>query len=505
MVLHEYLNISAERYPEKVALRCGDSRLTYRELLRTSNSLASFLLKRGLEREDRVVIFLENSPEAVISLFGALRAGGCYVMVNPKTPPERLAFIVQHCGAKFLIVSSKEQQWISSVSSSLTHPRCLIFTGRTAPHETGSDFESACRTPQSSLFPTMGDQDLATILYTSGSAGVQKGVTLTHRNIDTVVSSVSEYLGHTSDDIVLGLLQLSFGYGLLQVLVTFKTGGRIILEKGYGFPYDIINRIKEEHITGLAGVPTMFSLLLQLSSLEKEDLSSVRYLTNAAAALPPTFIPKLKRVFPFAKLYLMHGLTECLRTTYLPPEELDRRPTSVGRGMPNVELWIEDEHGQRLSDGRTGELVVRGANVMRGYWNAPEETARVLRPGRYPWERVLYTGDLFRMDRDGFLYFVSRKDDVIKSRGEKVSPLEVENIIYTLDEIAEVRVIGVPDDILGQAIKAEIVLKEGKTLSERDVLTACKKHLEDYKVPHVVDFLPSLPKTLGGKIKRSLS
>ena len=249
----------------------------------------------------------------------------------------------------------------------------------------------------------------------------------------------------------------------------------------------------------------MFSLLLQLTSLEKEDLSSVRYLTNAAAALPPSFIPKLKSVFPAAKLYLMHGLTECLRTTYLPPEELDLRPTSVGKGMPNVELWIEDEDGKRIEDGRTGELVVRGANVMKGYWNAPDETARVLKPGRNSSERILHTGDLFRMDGDGYFYFVSRKDEMIKSRGEKVSPLEVENVIYTLDEIAEARVIGVPDAMLGQAIKAEVVLKEGRGLSERDILAVCKKHLEDYKVPHFVVFLPSLPKTLGGKIKRTIS
>jgi acyl-CoA synthetase (AMP-forming)/AMP-acid ligase II len=218
--------------------------------------------------------------------------------------------------------------------------------------------------------------------------------------------------------------------------------------------------------------------------------------------MPQSFIPKLRKVFPTTKLYLMHGLTEVLRTTYLPPDEIDTRPTSVGKGMKNVELYIEDPDGKQLGPGEVGELVVRGANVMQGYWNDPEATSRVLLPGRYPWERVMHSGDLFTMDKDGYFYFVARMDDVIKSRGEKVSPLEVENVLYTLDEVLECRVIGVPDPLLGKAVKAEIVLKEGNHLDDKRVKAHCRAHLEDYKVPQMVEFVASLPKTQGGKIRR---
>ncbi|MBP1692049.1 MAG: AMP-dependent synthetase and ligase [Bacteroidetes bacterium] len=320
--------------------------------------------------------------------------------------------------------------------------------------------------------------------------------------MDTVADSVAEYLENSADDIILCALQLSFGYGLLQLLVTFRTGGTLVLENGYGYPYDLIKKIKEHKVTGFAGAPTLFALLLQLSNLDQEDFSCLRYITNAAAAMPQAFIPKLRKVFPHTRIYLMHGLTEVLRTTFLPPEEIDKRPTSVGRGMKNVELWIEDADGNRLGEGEVGELVVRGANVMQGYWNDPEGTSKVLLPGPYPWERVMHTGDLFTVDAEGYFHFVARMDEVIKSRGEKVSPLEVENVLLAMDEVFECRVIGVPDPILGQAVKAEIVLKDSRTLDEKQVKAHCRLHLEDYRVPQIVQFVEALPKTQGGKIRR---
>jgi acyl-CoA synthetase (AMP-forming)/AMP-acid ligase II len=345
--------------------------------------------------------------------------------------------------------------------------------------------------------------DLAAIIYTSGSTGRPKGVTLTHLNIDTVCESVEEYLENSSDDVILSVLQLSFGYGLLQLLVTFRTGGTLVLEKGFGYPYDIVNTLKEQRITGFAGVPTLFALLLQLSTLAQERFPHLRYITNAAAAMPQSFIPRLRQLFPQTRIYLMHGLTEVLRTTYLPPDQLDTRPASVGRGMKNVELWIEDEDGKRLGPGEVGELVVRGANVMAGYWDDPEATSKVLLPGRYSWERVMHSGDLFTMDEEGYFSFVARKDDIIKCRGEKVSPLEVENVLYRLEGVLECRVIGVADPLLGQAVRAEIVLKPESSLVESAVRAHCRMHLEDYKVPQVIAFVDALPKTAGGKIRRT--
>jgi long-chain acyl-CoA synthetase len=503
MLLHEYLTASARRFPDKLALQCGSIRYTYEQLETAASSLAAFLHENALEKGDRVIILLDNCPEAVISIFGVLKAGGCIVVINPTTPAERLGYLLENSGAKFLITSHNKLDAVRTAEVHCTHPPKRIVTGADAPVEGDFAFSSIIHTGRISPLVNIISIDLAAIIYTSGSTGKPKGVTLTHLNIDTVTDAVQEYLENNSEDVILCVLQLSFGYGLLQLLVTFRTGGRLVLEKGYGYPYEIIKRIKEEKVTGFAGAPTLYSMLLQLSDLEKEDFSSLRYITNAAAAMPQSYIPRLRKVFPHAKIYLMHGLTEVLRTTYLPPDEIDTRPTAVGRGMSNVELYIEDPDGKRLGPGEVGELCVRGANVMQGYWNDPEATSKVLLPGHYPWERVMHSGDLFTMDKDGYFHFVARMDDVIKSRGEKVSPLEVENVLYSLDPVFECRVFGVPDPILGQAIRAEIVLKEGQLLTDRQVKAYCKDHLEDFKIPTIVAFVPSVPKTAGGKIKRT--
>jgi len=376
-------------------------------------------------------------------------------------------------------------------------------TGLTDADERRASFEQASETELPVMPRKIIDADLAAIIYTSGSTGKPKGVTHLHRTIDVVVDAVAEYLEHTPDDVILGVLPLSSSYGLLQVFVTFRTGGRIVLERGFGYPYEIIQRMKEEGVTGFAGAPTVYAIILRLEGLENEDFSRLRYITNAAAAMPPAFIPQLRKIFPSTKIFLMHGLTECLRTTFLPPEEIDAKPTSVGSGMRNVELWLEDAAGNRVPPGHVGEMMVRGSNIMQGYWNDPEGTANVLRPGRYAWERILRTRDLFTTDEDGYFHFVAREDELIKSRGEKVSPVEVEDVLYRLDAVHETRVIGVPDAVLGQAIRAEIVLKENRTLSVQEVKSHCRKNMEDFKVPQHIEFVASLPKTQGGKIKRS--
>jgi acyl-CoA synthetase (AMP-forming)/AMP-acid ligase II len=247
----------------------------------------------------------------------------------------------------------------------------------------------------------------------------------------------------------------------------------------------------------------MFAMLAELKSIASYDLTRVRYVTNTAAALGVRHIAAIRQMFPRARLYSMYGLTECKRCTYLPPEDLDRKPGSVGIAIPNTELWIVDERDRRVGPGVVGELVIRGATVMRGYWEKPEATARKLRPGPLPGETVLYTGDLCKLDEDGYLYFVSRMDDVIKSRGEKVAPKEVEAAILELPGVKEVAVIGVPDDILGQAVKAFVVVEAGATLSARDVVRGCQARLEPLLVPKHVVMTDALPRTATGKIKKT--
>jgi acyl-CoA synthetase (AMP-forming)/AMP-acid ligase II len=322
-----------------------------------------------------------------------------------------------------------------------------------------------------------------------------------HGNVAFVAGSIIEYLQNVESDVVLNVLPLSFSYGLYQVLMTFKFGGTLVLEQSFAYPVDTLRTIARERVTGFPGVPTIFATLVRMD-LASYDLSSIRYMTNAAAALPIAHIEGLRRRFPGVNFYSMYGLTETKRTLYLPPDLLETKPGSVGIPIPGTEVWLEDDAGERLGPGSVGELVVRGRHVMRGYWEAPEATAARFRPGPLPGERLCYTGDLFRMDDDGCLYFVSRKDDIIKSRGEKVAPREIENVLYRLPGVAEAVVLGVPDPNLGQAIKAVLVVR-GATLTAADVLAHCRQHLEDFMLPKLVEFTDDLPHTTSGKIRTS--
>ena len=328
---------------------------------------------------------------------------------------------------------------------------------------------------------------------------------MTHLNMMSAAASITAYLENTSDDIILNVLPLSFDYGLYQVLMAFKVGATLLLERSFTFPHLVLEGAVREGITGLPIVPTIASLLLQME-IGRYDLSSLRYITSTAAALPTEHVRGLRERFPTVRIYSMYGLTECKRVSYLPPDQIDIRPTSVGRGMPNEHVYVVDEEGREVSPGTIGELVVRGSNVMKGYWEDPAETAKRLRPGPYPWENVLYTGDLFRTDSEGYLYFVARTDDMIKSRGEKVSPREIEDVLYGLDGVAEAAVVGVPHPILGHAIAAYIARCAGSRLTERDVLQHCAQRLDDFMIPTIVEFRDHLPKTTSSKIdKRAIA
>ncbi len=312
---------------------------------------------------------------------------------------------------------------------------------------------------------------------------------LSHLNMVSAATSISTYLGLRDDDIIFNVLPLAFDYGLYQVLMASRVGASVVLHRSLAFPTKILEAMQKERVTVLPFVPTAFSMVLNVSTLKSYDFSSLRLVTNTAAALSESHIRDIRAAFPQATLFSMYGLTECKRVTYLPPDQLDIRPMSVGRGMPNEEVWLVDEHGKRLPNGSTGQLVVRGSNVMRGYWNKPEQTAERLKPGAIPGEMYLYTGDIFRTDEEGYLYFVARKDDIIKSRGEKVSPREVENVLYKIDGVIEAAVIGVPDPVLGQAVKAFVVLKPGSPEIERDVIRYCLAHLESSWHRSYVEFL----------------
>jgi acyl-CoA synthetase (AMP-forming)/AMP-acid ligase II len=344
---------------------------------------------------------------------------------------------------------------------------------------------------------------LAAIIYTSGSTGEPKGVMLSHRNMLTAATSISAYLEIAADEIILNVLPLSFDYGLYQMVMAFRAGARMVLEKSFAFPPQVLQLAVEEGVTGLPGVPTIFAMLTSMKTLSSYDLSKIRYVTNTAAALPVKHITSLRELFPRARIYSMYGLTECKRCTYLPPEDLERKPSSVGIAIPTTELWIVDEYNQRVGPGEVGQLVIRGATVMQGYWEKPEQTARKLKPGPLPGERVLYTGDYCKLDEEGYLYFVARMDDVIKSRGEKVPPKEVEVALADIPGVREAAVIGVEDELLGQAVKAFVVLEPDANLTEKQVQLSCQAKLENFMIPKYVEFVRELPKTTTGKIKKT--
>jgi long-chain acyl-CoA synthetase len=508
MLLHEFLERSRERFPGKTALVSGRRRLTFEEIDSEANRLARALRDAGVAYGDRVVVLLDNSPEAVVSIFGILKGDAVFVALNPTIKAEKLAYILANCRASALVTSAGRLGAVERAISGASSLRSVIVFGDAASLPAGpcaverwNDIRggfSSERPPRAAI-----DIDLASLIYTSGTTGNPKGVMLTHRNMVSASTSITTYLENTERDSILSVLPLSFDYGLYQVLMAAQFGGTVVLEKSFLYPYEVINTLKRERATGFPIVPTISAMLLQLEELKNERFDDLRYITNTAAALPVAHIRGLRKIFPGAKIYSMYGLTECKRVSYLPPEEIDRRPTSVGKGMPNEQVYLVDEDNRVITEpGAVGELVVRGANVMQGYWELPEETSRVLKPGRFPWERVLHTGDLFRADEEGFLYFVSRKDDIIKSRGEKVSPKEVENVIYEHPDVLEAAVIGVPDEVLGEAIKACIVLKEGAAATEKEIVAHCMRHLEDFMVPKVIVFMQSLPKTASGKITK---
>jgi amino acid adenylation domain-containing protein len=506
MLLQGYLEESARERGDKIALIQGAHRLTFAELDQRAGLLAGALVRRGVRRGDRVAILGEQRAETVIAVWAALKAGAVFMVVSRDVKEDKLAYMLRDSGARALVTSARLAAVVAAAMQKANELAVVIAYGGEPPRLPGgfSDRwdEALARGDEAPARVGSIDQDLASIIYTSGSTGEPKGVMLTHANMLAAATSITSYLGLRADDVILDALPLAFDYGLYQVLMAARVGATVVLEDGFAFPSAVLDNLVREGVTVFPGVPTMFAILLQMKEIE-HDLGRVRLVTNTAAALPAAHLDSLRRIFPEAAIFSMYGLTECKRCTYLPPEDLARKPGSVGLAIPNTELWIEDPLGRRLGPGEIGELVIRGATVMRGYWRKPDATAARLRPGPIAGERVLHTGDLCKLDDEGYLYFVARMDDVIKSRGEKVAPREVEDALYALTGVREAAVIGVPDPILGQAVKAFVVVDPALGYGEAEIIAHCRARLEPFMVPKHVELCAALPKTDTGKIKKS--
>jgi long-chain acyl-CoA synthetase len=463
----------ADRAPDGLALSDGSATLTWASLERASALAARRLIRAGTEPGDRVVVRMANTVDAVTAAWAVLRAGAVLVPVAADSRPARIATIAADCGAQTTVT-----------------PETLLA-------DLGSEGHAANHT-----LPRRIDVDLAAIIYTSGTSGEPKGVMLAHRNLTNTTAAIATYLGQAQEDVICCLLPLAFSYGLFQALTAGLVGSTLLLERSFAFPFDVLRRAEAHRVTIFPAVPTVFAKLLAMLPIADLDLGSIRIMTNAAAALPPTHLGRLCDAFPAMRFFAMYGQTECTRATYLDPSLARSHPHSVGRAIPNCEAYLIDDAGRRLPDGSEGELVIRGANVMRGYWNRPRETDEKLVPGPTPGERVLRTGDRFRSDAHGLLTFVSRSDEIFKCRGEKVAPCAIEHVLCELPEVAMAAVIGVDDPNDGTAIKAIVVPRAGCELTEARIRQHCRSALDAALMPRFIELRDELPTTASGKVRK---
>lgn len=493
MRIEQYLEDSAARDGAKTAIVSGDVRLSYARLHDLAVSMAATFADHGVMRGDRVLLLLDNGWRMAVSVFAAWMAGAVVCPLNPSTKKAQLAQIAHNSEPGLVIVESRLEPLVESVAQLIALPRLVAGEGRN--FDAGLEAEPLAPQP-------LPDTDLATLIYTSGSTGEPKGVMLVHENMDAAARAIAGYLENTASDVILVALPMSFGYGLNQLVTAVLSGATLVIEKSFAFPQGVFESIRDERVTGCPLVPAMVAMMMQARGLDPSLFASLRYVTSAAAPLPLAHLDWLRGLLPHVRVYCMYGQTECTRATWLSPTEIDARRGSVGIAIPGTRAEVVDEAGKTIPPGVIGELVISGPHVMRGYWKNNEATRRALRPG--PNGLRLHTGDLFKADADGYLTFVARMDDIIKSRGEKVAPQAVEEVLYRMPGVAEALVVGVPHDILGQAVKAVVVVAAGTTLTERDILRFCAQNLEDHMVPRSVEFRDALPRTDTGKASRRL-
>ncbi len=514
-LIHQFIATSAQRTPEATALLFKEQCLDYAGLQREVEAAACALLGLGVGPGERVAIYLPKQPETVFGIFGAAAAGACFVPVNPLLKPRQVAYILAHCNVKVLITSSQRLALLLEVLAECPDLHTLVVVEEQPPALAQDLRQVVLSYP---AFTAGGgdakphrriDTDMTAILYTSGSTGNPKGVVLSHRNMVAGARSVASYLGNTQADRVLAVLPLSFDAGLSQLTTAFSVGASAVL-MDYLLPRDVIRAVARYRVTGLGAVPPLWNQLVGLD-WPAEAVHSLRYITNTGGAMPVPTTRTLQKTLPHTQIFLMYGLTEAFRSTYLPPDQVNTRPESMGKAIPNAEILVVNQQGEECAPREPGELVHRGALVSLGYWNDPQKTAERFKPspGRPPeipiTELAVWSGDQVMKDEDGYLYFISRKDEMIKTSGYRVSPTEVEEVIYGSGLVAGAAALGLPHATLGQAIALVASHHEGagdgETLRE-ELLAHCRRELPNFMVPMAVIVRDSLPHNANGKIDR---
>lgn len=500
MLVHEFLERSADSRPDAIGLVHGDDRATYAQLAQGANRMAHVLVEAGIRPGDRVGLLAENSRLYLESFFGILKAGAIAVPLNTAADPRALGGSLSDCEARALIVGSRLAAVGLAAAAEPGGPSIVVAPARgdldAAPaslRAVGLDREAGSQATPPRVPRTAADR--AAIIYTSGSTGRPKGATLRHGNIEANTASIVSYLGLSGADSMLVVLPFFYVYGQSLLTTHVAVGGRLVIENRFLFPAAALDTLEREETTGFAGVPSTFAILLHKTNLASRRLPALRYVTQAGGAMAPALTRELLAALPHARLFVMYGATEAsARLAYLDPAELPRRVGSIGRAIPGVELRVLRNDGTEADVDEVGEIVARGPNIMEGYWNDPEETARVLDADGY------HTGDLARRDADGFLWVVGRSRDMIKAGAHRISPKEIEDVLLEHPAVHEAAVVGVPDEILGEAIEAHVVARPGASLAAHELEEHSRGRLPAYKVPRAIVLRDALPKSAAGKI-----
>ena len=509
--LHDLLRNSVERDPGKVAVVDGKAEHTYEDLERASNSLGAALVESGVKKGDRVGVYMEKSWEAIVAMLAASRIGAAYVNINPLFKPPQVAYVAQDCDVRVMIGDSPKLSDLEPGTVGGT----AFYRGDRPNDEAARRLEGLAEVLENGDAPwaerQVSEVDLATILYTSGSTGMPKGVATSQRNVVVGAQIVSTYLENTSDDRILSALPLNFDAGMSQFTTALRVGATLVLQRSR-LPGDLLRGLRRHEVTGVTGVPPLWALLLRSGkSIEAEPLENLRYIANTGGRIPQANLDELRRHLEPSgtKIYLMYGLTEAFRSTYLPPEKIERGSTCIGKAIPNTEIMVINREGRECAPYEPGELVHRGPTVAMGYWGNEEATRTAYRPNPLAppelldVERVVYSGDTVRRDEEGFLYFIGREDAMIKSQGYRLSPEEVENLLIGSGFVHEACAFGVEDPEVGQLVMAVVSLRDG---SENGAVEKIREHVlkngPPYMVPKEIFVLDELPKTGSGKIDR---
>lgn len=509
---HHLLRDMALQRPTNRAVTHGDVCRSYDDLWQQTKQLATEFLALDVARHDRIAIYLDKRHETVAAMFAASAAGCIFVPINPLLRSPQVAHILADSGAKVLVTSSERWALLASGLEGAPALRHVVLVDGSLGNMAvkGIDFHRWPDGARIDLFvePNQPDLDLCAILYTSGSTGRPKGVALSHRNLLAGAESVSSYLNNSPDDVILAALPLSFDAGLSQITTAFNVGAHVVL-LNYVLPQDVPRLCARHGVTGITAVPPLW---IQLADIGWPDAARqrLRYFANTGGRMPKALLDRLRHQFPDALPYLMYGLTEAFRSTYLDPAEIDRRPDSIGKAIPNVEILVVDASGALCGPGEEGELVHRGALVAQGYWNDEARTAERFRPvpdRHQPWrspELAVFSGDIVKRDAEGFLYYVGRRDEMIKTSGYRVSPTEIEEAAFETHLVNDVVAVGLEDERLGQRVVLVASAAGAGPLDVSGLIKGMKQRLPLYMVPSEVVERTSIPRSPNGKFDRVL-